>query len=171
MVTVVVLGLVAGSGYVAWHNYQTGVRWQQRSVAAEADVVELEHANQQLNANLGEVQESLERSEADVGELEHRVGRLANEKARVEDEREQANAMTERIAEIAIAYEDVAQWFQACRGAQSRLTQMVLDLDRYTYSGQYGMVSDQIDNVGAACGTAEGRLADLRRYVDALAAG
>lgn len=159
---------VAVPSYLAWFNLDVGQQWQARSVAAEADVASLETENDQLETDLSDLRQVLYSSERDVGRLEERVAELASEKAEVEDERETANAVAERITEVAIAYDEVAEWFQLCRAEQVLLTDMVFDFETYYDWGQTYLISDQIDNAAYACDTAEWRLASLRDYVDAL---
>lgn len=125
-------------------------------------------ANNTLEADLDDLGQALQRSEADVHLLEERVSRAADEKARAEDEREEVHAYAERITEIALAYDEVAQWFSACRDEQSVLTTMVFDFESYYLSNQTYLISNQINRANEVCRTAEGSLAALRSYVQAL---
>lgn len=169
IVAVAVLSIVlVASSVLAWSNYRTGRDWHVRAQAAEADVDRLVAENDTLEQDLAAATDALERSEADVRLLERRVSQAADLKARAEDEREMATAYAERITEIALAYDEVAQWFSACRQEQSTLTSMVFDFESYYYANQTYLVSNQVSAVTEACSTAESYLADVRRYVQAL---
>lgn len=165
---VTVAAAFAGVSYLAWTNHQSGVAWQQRAAAAQADVDRLTRANESFEADLDELGESLRRSEADVALLEKRTSRAADEKARAEDEREMAHAYAERITEVVVAYDDVAEWFSACRSEQSALTTMVVDFEDYYFAGQTHLIATQINRAADTCMTAERHLSDLRSYVHAL---
>lgn len=172
LVVVAVVAVLAGvsvPSYLAHANYRTGQEWKERAAAAEADVETLRGANSRLGDDLDSVQSALRRSERDVDHLEGRVAAVANEKAQAEDEREMMAALAERVAEIAMAYDEVARWFQACRREQATLTSMALDLDSYVYSGRSPVVSGQISRVSQTCDAAETRLTTLRQYVAELA--
>lgn len=160
---------LAGTSYLAWANFRTGEDWRVRAEAAQADVDRLVTANDTLQADLDELGQALRRSESDVQLLEARVSRAADEKARAEDEREMVNAYAERITEVAVAYDEVAQWFSACRDEQSALTTMVFDFESYYLTNQTYLISNQINRAAEVCGTAETSLAELRSYVQALA--
>lgn len=168
VLAVAVLGALAGTSWLAWTNYRAGEEWRRQAAAAKADVARLTDANETLESDLEELGESLRRSEADVSLLEERVSRAADEKARAEDEREMANAYAERVTEIAVAYDEVAQWFSACRAEQSVVTTMVFDFEDYYLAGQTYLISTQIDQAAETCSTAENYLAGLRSYVQAL---
>lgn len=168
-VAVGLVGALAATSYLAWANYRTGEDWRVRAQAAQADVDRLATANNTLEADLDDLGQALQRSEADVHLLEERVSRAADEKARAEDEREEVHAYAERITEIALAYDEVAQWFSACRAEQSALTTMVFDFESYYLSNQTYLISNQINRANEVCGTAESSLAELRSYVQALA--
>ena len=165
---IVLLAGIGAASWLAWSNYRTGRDWQDRAVAAAADVERVGAENDTLEGDIADLEKALKRSEADVRLLERRLSRAANEKARVEDEREQVTAMAERIAEVAVAYDDVASWFSACREEQSNLTSMVFDFESYYLSGQTYLISSQIDRATNTCGTAEQQLADLRSYIASL---
>lgn len=168
VVAAFVVAALGTTSSLAWANYRSGQDWRQRAAAAQADVERLTLANDTLASDLDDLGESLRRSESDVALLEKRASRAGNARARAEDEREMANAYAERITEIALAYDEVAQWFSACRTEQSTLTTMVFDFEDYYVTGQTHLVSNQISRAADTCGTAEGYLADLRAYVQAL---
>jgi hypothetical protein len=167
----VALAAVGSTGYLAWANYQTGEQWRERAAAAETDVDRLVAANDQLETDLDDTRAALVRSETDVAEFEERVAGLANEKARVEDEREHVEAQAERIVEIAIAYDDVASQFQRCVDETNEFTSMMVDADYYYQTGQWYLVSLQASDADRACDAAQSELWTLRSYVDALASG
>lgn len=89
-VVIVLLGAAAGTGgLLAYANYTSAQRWQQ---TAEANAARAErHAGQRDEALAAseEAAEALAASEADVRRLEGRIRELADEKAQVEDERQQ----------------------------------------------------------------------------------
>lgn len=168
VVGIVLIGALGTTSTLTWINYQAAENWREQANAAEADVERLQAENGTLEQDLADVREALEDSETDVRSLERRVSRAANEAARAADEREAANAMVERLNEVALAYDNVAEWFRDCRAAQSDLTSMVLNFESYYFANQTYLIDGQIDTVADICGTAEQYLFDLRSYVVAL---
>lgn len=167
--TLLLVGVLGGAGWVTWVNFQSAADWRAQAKAAREDVEALAEENDTLENDLDELGDALDRSEADVRELERQLSRTADLKARAEDEREAANAYAERVTEVAVAYDGVAQWFQSCMDAQAELTSLVFDIEYLFRTGQEYLVDSQIDRVGETCGTAEQRLAELRSYVQDLA--
>jgi chromosome segregation ATPase len=155
--------------YLAYANYRTGQRWQERAELAAIDVERLTQENDQLEADLTGVRKALKKSEQDVARLENRVSRAADEKAQVEDEREMVTSYAERVTEIAYAYDQVATQFQLCRIENATFATMMSDAGYYYDTGQWHVLTNQAAAVDAACSSAEGLLNELRSYVDALA--
>lgn len=155
--------------YLAYANYRTGQRWQERAELASIDVERLTQENDQLETDLTAVRKALKKSEQDVARMENRVARAADEKAQVEDEREMVTSYAERVTEIAYAYDQVATQFQLCRIENATFAAMITDAGYYYDTGQWHMLTNQASAVDAACSSAEGLLNDLRNYVDALA--
>jgi chromosome segregation ATPase len=171
-VLVVLCGLL---GAAAWVNHGNVGRWQDTAdqAAAERDAAqnladELSDEVGVLEGHLDEVKEALAVSEGDVADLEGRLGDVANEKALVEDEREAISAAADRIAEVAVAYDDLADLFSECVSAQQEFSNMMVNYEAYWYSGQAYVVEDHARYTGQVCGSAQSFLVEIRRYVNAL---
>ncbi len=149
---VLLVTALAVTGYVAEVNKDRAGRWEERSLALERNVDQLngvlvERSNE-LNARTRELngmaskvrrqQSALRRSEADVSSLEDRQRALAAEKAEVEDERA---ALLVQSAAI----EEVADAVIACNGGLAQLLGYVLDEDYYSASAIVSEVRDDCD--------------------------
>jgi hypothetical protein len=162
-------------GFLVWQNYQRAEEWrasygalQQDHDAALAANEDLSDVNDELSASVEELSSTLEASEADVARLEQRVSDLAHEKAVVEDEREFIATYAERLAEVSVAYDELAGLFSTCVREQETFTDMMVNFDLYWNTGTTYVVSEQATRTGEVCGSAQGYLIELRRYVDAL---
>lgn len=151
-----------GAGWVAYRHHETARLWQAQTQVAEEHGALLAARNAELEA-------AFQRSEGDVATLEARVSQTANEKAQVEDEREQMTMVADRFMEISVAYDTVASQFARCIDEQMAWTGMMVDFGLYWSSNSTHLVSQQGAITSEICGGAQASLHGLRDYIDALA--
>jgi hypothetical protein len=164
----VVVVAASGLGIVAHRNQQSALQWQQQARAAEAHAAELARHTDELSGDLSRTRQAFAQSEEDVATLEVRLGEVSNEKAVVEDERELAVMVAERLIEISDAYDTVASQLQRCIDEQLTWTRMMVGFDSYAYSGSTYRITQQGTVTAQVCGQAERDLRVLRGYIDAL---
>jgi hypothetical protein len=168
LATIAAVVAVSGSGVVAYRNQQSAVQWQERARMAEAHATGLAADNDELAGDLSRTRQAFAQSEEDVATLEVRLGEVSNEKAVVEDEREFAVMVAERLIEVSDAYDTVASQFQRCIDEQFTWTRMMVGFDSYAYSGSTYRITQQGTVTAQVCGQAERDLRLLRGYIDAL---
>lgn len=151
-----------GAGWLAYRNHETALLWQQQTQVAE------EHGAL-LATRTADLEAAFQRSEDDVATLETRVSQTANEKAQVEDEREQMTMLADRFMEISVAYDTVASQFARCIDEQMAWTSMMVDFEVYWFTNSTHLVSQQGAITAEICGGAQGSLHGLRGHIDALA--
>lgn len=164
---VVALGAFAGTGYVAWTNFEAGSGWRDRAQEQQARAATAEARADELEAELGRVERQLEASEEDVALLESRLAALASEKAGAEDSAALAAEATEDLTAVTVFAAEVGGDLRTCIARNVELTNDILAAHN---AGQFDPdpMNARIDSVNEFCADAESSYGELRARLDAL---
>lgn len=161
---VVLVLALAGVGYLAYRNYETGIMWH-----AEHD--EVQQALDASEERATSLNEKLDESEADVVQLERRISSLADEKARAEDRR---NDMSLRAAAWRELSDRVSANAVGMDGCIDLMTQLInLQISSWNTDQLGGYVDTHglnrlTDEVFAHCGQVRDEARALRQFVREL---
>ncbi len=111
---VLLVGLTAAAGGVAWDQRETAAAWQERAEALEEQRDDALGRGEALQVQLEDVADLLVDSEQDVEQLEERIRELADEKAQAEDTATTVQVERDVLADVSTRIADAITALDSC---------------------------------------------------------